>query len=99
MALDRRHTTYLSAAAIAGWLVLLLGAIQVGYSFNVTDLLGLGVMVFALVGLTITLLVIFRRSSATLVEKIVIGLLSLVTFAGFTFVTGLLVACANGDCL
>jgi len=99
MAVDRRQTVTLSAAAIAGWLLLVLVAVQVGYSFNVNELLGLGVVVFALVGLTITLLVIFWRSSATLVEKIVIGVLSLVTFGGFTFVTGLLVACANGDCL
>jgi len=99
MALDRRHTTYLSAAAIAGWLVLVLAATQVGYTFNASSLLGFGVFVFALIGLGMTLLVILWRSSATLVEKIVIGVLSLMTFGGFTFVTGLLVACANGDCL
>ena len=83
------------------WLAMFLLAIQIGYSFDLYWLLkrDFEILVVALAGLGITLLAIFRRSSASNEDKVMVGVVSLMAFFIFSFIGGLYVSCANGNCL
>ncbi len=86
---------------MVAWLTLFLLAIQIGYSFDLYWLLqrDFEILVAALAGLGITLLAIFWRSSASHQRKVTIGVLSLIAFYVSSFIGGLYVSCANGNCL
>ncbi len=86
---------------MVAWLAMFLLAIQIGYSFDLYWLLkrDFEILVVALAGLGITLVAIFRRSSASNQDKVMVGVVSLLAFFIFSFIGGLYVSCANGNCL
>jgi hypothetical protein len=86
---------------VVAWLAMFLLAIQIGYSFDLYWLLkrDFEILVGALAGLGITLVAIFRRSSASNQDKVMVGVVSLMAFFIFSFIGGLYVSCANGNCL
>jgi hypothetical protein len=90
-----------AAAAVVGWLSLYLLAAQVAYAHNLYWLLkhDFEALIIAIAGLGVTLLVTFWKSSASHQDKVTIGAVSLATFYGLTFIGGLSIACANGNCL
>jgi len=96
-----KHTAYGAAFAAVAWLSLFLLSIQIGYSFDLYWLLrrDFEILVVAVAGLGITLLAILRRSSASHQDKVMIGVVSFVAFCAFSFIGGLYVSCANGNCL
>jgi hypothetical protein len=96
-----KRTAYGAAGAVAAWLALSLLAIQIGYSFDLYWLLtrDFEILVVALAGLGITLLAIFWKSSASHQDKVMIGVVSLMAFYVFSFIGGMYVSCANGNCL
>jgi hypothetical protein len=101
VALSTRHTVLLAAGAVLAWLALFLIAIQVAYSQDLYWLLerDFEILVMAIAGLGITLLAAFWKSAASHQDKVMIGVVSLIAFYGLTFIGGLTVACANGNCL
>ncbi len=101
MALSTKHTILVAAGAVLAWLAIFLIAFQVAYSLDLYWLLArdFEALVIAMAGLGITLLAIFWRSSASHQDKVMIGIASLGAFFGLTFIGGLSVACANGNCL
>jgi hypothetical protein len=96
-----KQTSYCAAGAVVIWLIMFLLAIQIGYSFDLYWLLkrDFEILVAALAGMGITLLAIFWRSSASHQRKVTIGVVSLLAFYVFSFIGGLSVSCANGNCL
>ena len=101
MVLDSKQTALVAAGAVAVWSAFFLLAIQVAYSFDLYWLLrrDFEALVLALAGLGVTLLAVYWRSSAPHQEKVMIGVVSLVALLGVSFIGGLLVSCANGNCL
>ena len=101
MALETRHTALAAAGATAGWLALLLLAMQLGYSYDLYWLLkrDFEMLVAALAGLGVTLLMIFWRSAASHQDKVMIGLVALIALFGLSIAGGLFVACNNDNCL
>jgi hypothetical protein len=96
-----RRTVCGAAGAVAVWLAISLLVIQVGYSFDLYWLLrrDFEILVVALAGLGVSLLAILSRSSASHQDKVMIGVVSLLAFIVCTFIGGLYVSCANGNCL
>jgi hypothetical protein len=99
--LDSKQTALAAAGAVTAWSALFLLAIQLAYSYDLYWLLkrDFVVLVLALVGLGMTLLAISWRSAAPHQDKITIVVVSLVALFGVSFIGGLLVSCANGNCL
>jgi len=101
VALETRHTAFVATGAVAAWLVLLLLAIQIAYSFDLYWFLNrdLEILVVVLTGLAVTLLIIFWHSDASHEEKLMIGIGALVSLFVLSGLGGLMVSCANDNCL
>jgi hypothetical protein len=101
LSLSPRTTIVASVGALAVWLVVLLGTIQVAYMSDAYSLLGhdIALALGALVGFAGTIWFIFGRSRLGLNGRIVITVTCLIAFLFLTFWGVLFVACANGNCL
>jgi hypothetical protein len=101
VALETRHAAFAATGAVAAWLALLLLAIQVAYSYDLYWILNrdFEILVVALAGLAVTLLIIFWHSDASHEEKLMIGIGALVSLFVLFGVGGLMVSCANDNCL
>jgi hypothetical protein len=99
--LDTKQTIWVAAGAVVGWIALFLLVVQLAYLHDLYWLLrrDFEIVVIALAGLGVTLLVAFWNSSASHQDKVTIGAVSLASYLGLTFVGGLYIACANGNCL
>ncbi len=101
VALDSKQTRLVATGAVAAWAAFFLLAIQAAYSYGLYWLIkrDFEVLVLSLAGLGITLLAVFWRSSAPHQDKVTIGVVSLVSLCAISFIGGLFVSCANGNCL
>ena len=101
VALETKHTALAATGAVAAWLATLLLLVHLAYSYDLYWLLekDFEILVLTLAGLSVTLLFIFWRSVASYEEKLTIGLVSLFSLVVLSVVGGLMVSCANDNCL
>ena len=101
MTLETKHTALAAAGAVTAWLAMLVLVVQLAYSYDLYWLLNKDFEVLAVVlaGLSVTLLVIFWRSVASYEEKLTIGLVSVFSLVVLSWAGGLMVSCANDNCL
>ncbi len=101
MSLGPRDTVIASVGALAAWLAVLLGIVQIAYMRNAYSLLNqdIPLALGALVGFVGTMLFIFGRSRLSFIGRVVLATACLLAFPFLTFWGVLSIACAHGNCL